>query len=298
MLHKEVLRPRQRIGKKSVLLALLLTCWLASTTRPAFASGVFANTSYNAAMTLANGMVDTPMTVAFDGTNYWAVNGGTSNSVEEQEYAATGVSVGTFNPGMDFRSDFTVGSTLYAKTFSGNVVYRQTSPGVFSSYVTLSNTPPSQSGLIIYQNQYAVLNGTAGTVSFYNLSGAATTTLTLQGFGTLSGETNTYEIATDGTYLYTYDYSGNILSAWNSSGVRVGETTLNGVSGSTYGFSIANGMAWVYSSTSNAFTGFAAVGSASSSLALPEPTFAWLLLPSLGAGMLYRRRTGSDTRAH
>jgi autotransporter-associated beta strand protein len=188
--------------------------------------------------------------MAFDGTHYWSVSGGFPTA--DAEYTAAGGFIGTFGPGLDFRSDFTdAGGNVYARAFNNPTIYKQTSPGTFTPFVTLSGgSLDAQSSVVLNGagTEYDAMSG--GTVSRWNLAGTFLGTVSLSGFGSLDANENVYPanrgLAAVGNFWLTYD--NGKLSYWNFSGNRVGTTTLTGAGSSfdsNFSISYANGMVFI-----------------------------------------------------
>ncbi len=249
------------------------------------ASGVLSN-SYSVDKTFTDdvNLVGTRMTMAWDGSSYWSGAGGGPGGVRISQYDGAGNVVGSYAPGLDMRSVFTDGSgTVFARQFADPTIYRQTSPGVFTSHVTLvGGSLDVQSAVVRANNEYIAMS--SGNVSRWDLSGNFLGNVTLSGFGSLLGEggyPNNRGIAFWGGYYLTY--TDGELSAWDGSGNRVGQGTLVGAGtgfDSHFSFSYANdGRFWVVDSAGGAWKGYKLQ-------AVPEPA----TLAILGAGLLFIRR--------
>src|SRR5205823_1080964 len=101
--------------------------------------GCGLQTNYVTSQLILNALGPTVMTMAFDGTSYWEASGGSPSGTRLARYDLGGTLMNTYAPGLDFRSVFAdVAGNLYARAFNSPVIYRQTTPGVFSTYLTLS----------------------------------------------------------------------------------------------------------------------------------------------------------------
>jgi hypothetical protein len=230
------------------------------------ADGIFGD-SYDASFTFQDALgfgVGATMVVAFDGTDYWSSAGGYSDAVEYAQYDSSGTLIATYNPHLDFRSIFTDATgQVYARQFDDSTIYLQTVPGTFvTSGVTLApNNLDSQSSVVLNgpETEYVALN--YGTVSRWDLAGNSLGTVTLSGFGSISGE-NSYPqgrgIAAAQTYWLTYD-GNRTLSAWDFDGNRVGTTTLNGAGttfDSNWSLGFANGLVFIVDKAGGTWRGY------------------------------------------
>ena len=241
------------------------------------------------------------MMLAWDGSHYWEVSGGGAGGTREAELTPSGAPVSTFAPGLDFRSIFLASGALYARTYASPTIYTQTAPGVFSSSGTLAGTyltsepDGAQVGIVLNGAGTAYVGQDTGTVGIWNLSGAFTGTLTLKGYGTVTGETSYPQdcrIAALGPYYLTYS-NGN-LSAWDGSGNRVDQTTLTGAGtsfDSNFSLSYANGYVWVVDVAGGTWRGYQ-VGTPSAPTSVPTLS-GWVLglvaILLVGAGALMLR---------
>lgn len=226
--------------------------------------------------------------IAFDGNHYWSCDGGNTSGVRLAEYDASGIGLATYQPGVSFRSCFTNNNTatLYARGYDSSDILVQTSPGVFSTHVTLTGGSLNfQSSVVLNSNgsgDYIAMNG--GIVGSWSASGNYMGATTLIGFGTMFGEENypaSCRIASAAGYFLTY--SDENLSAWDAGGNRIGTTVLNGA-GSTLdanlSLSFANNMIFIGDNAGGTWRGYYIS-------AIPEP--ATICLLGLG-GLLIRRR--------
>ncbi len=219
--------------------------------QPVVSLGCDLRTNYFSSLTFTDAIPATPTGIAFDGTNYWACSGGSSGGVRLGRYDINGVLLTNYSPGLDFRSVFTgSNSVIFARAYSDPVIYRQTSPGVFvNSGVTLTGgTLDAQSEVVLNGagTEYDAMSG--GVVSRWDLTGAYIGSVTLQGFGAVSGENtipNSRALGVAGEFWVTFAPNG-VLSVWDTSGNRLGEATLSGAQASSgWSFSYCNGKAFV-----------------------------------------------------
>ena len=259
------------------LAAVLLFACLVSVS--SFADGIFLS-NYNASVVFQDvlGGYGHPMGIAFDGVHYWAVTGGYSYA--SAEYDSHGNFIAQFSPGLDFRSVFSDGSgQIFARQFNDPTIYQQTSPGVYSSFLTLNGgSLDSQSNVVLNSAGTMYISQQGGTVQEWNLSGNYLGSVSLIGYVD-NGYPSDRGIASAAGYFLTYAGSGQ-LQAWDASGHLVGTTTLNlaGTSFDSYfSFSYANGMVWVDDQSGGMWRGYD-VGLST----VPEPG----TLVMLGTGVL------------
>jgi hypothetical protein len=196
-----------------------------------------AKPSYDAALTFQDALQSTTMTLAWDGTSFWSSSGGGPNGDRLAQYTAQGALVKTYQPGIDFRSVFTIGgagATLYARGFSDPFVRTMTSPGSFANAISLSGGTLDAQAAVVWNAAGTELvamigdNASSATVSRWTPQGTFIASFTLQGFA--QNSENTYPanrgILAAGNYYLTY--SNGTLSAWDGTGKRVSSTKLNG----------------------------------------------------------------------
>jgi hypothetical protein len=194
-------------------------------------------------------------------------------------------------------------NAVYARQFNDPTIYKQTSPGTFTSFRTLiGGALNSQSSVVLNGNmtEYDAMN--AGTVSRWDLSGNFLGSVTLTGFGTLGAENSFPQnrtIAAVGSNWLTYDGAGNI-SAWSAAGSRVGETHLNGA-GTTFdsglSLSYANGRVFIVDNAGGNWRGFP-LGLGTSSGAVPTPTLTtWGMIVLGGALLLFGMKAAGRSAA-
>ena len=221
---------------------------------PPLLPGYSFRTNYSASLIFSNALGLYPTEIAFDGTNYWACTGSDASGVRLGRYDASGNLVGSYSPGLDFRSVFTDGNcAVLARAYSDRTIYRQIAPGVFTnSGVTLTGgTLDSQSSVVFNGpgTEYIAMSG--GTVSRWSPSGAYLGSVALIGFGSISGENDLYQnrgIAAVGNYWLTYN-NNRVLSVWDTAGNRVALATLAGAGASSFesalSFSYCNGKVFI-----------------------------------------------------
>ncbi len=222
------------------------------------ASAQFANSNYNPSMTFTDGGGSTTMTLAFDGTNFWSSTGGGAFYPMHQ-YDSNGNYQATYYPGPDFRSVFTSGSTLYARSFADPTIYKQTTPGTMVSQLTLNGgSLDAQAGVVFTGSEYIANN--YGSLNRWDASGNFVGTTTLSGFGGMNNEGNYPQgrgVAYAGGYYLTY--SEGVLSAWDSGGNRTDTAILNGAGqtfDSHFSLSYCDGKVWVIDQGGGAWRGY------------------------------------------
>ena len=163
----------------------------------------------------------------------------------------------TNNAGLDFRSIFTdANGTVLARAFNSGVIYEQTAPGVFTpSGVTLTGgTLNAQASVVMNGAGTEYIAVLDGAVSRWDPVGSSLSTVTLQGYGSVSGETSgstqARGIAAFGNFWLTYNGAG-IVSVWDTFGNRRANITLSGAgtsSSSDYSFWSCNGKVFIVDS--------------------------------------------------
>lgn len=258
------------------------------------ASGIFGP-GYGAKVTFADaGSGYTPAGIAFDGTNYWSVDAGTSLLTNQALYDGTGSLVNTYAPGLDFRSIFTDASGgVFARQMADSAIYQQTSPGVFvPTGVTLADPVAPQAQVVLSGDKTEYVSMVDGVVYRWDLAGNSLTSVPLAGFGadTQDDYPQNRAIAAVGDYWLTYD--NQKLTAWDHSGNLAGSAILHAAGtsfGSNYSLSFANGMAFVYDGTDGLWRGYDIFGKP---IGLPEPGSLTLLILGLAScgGAAWRKR--------
>lgn len=259
------------------------------------AAPVFSSASYTADVVFADAdaLVQTRMTLSFDGNHYFSAAGGNSDGARVAEFAGDGTLIATYEPGLDLRSIFTSGShQVLARAFDDSTVYRQTSPGSFSALLSLeSNSLDAQSAVVMNKlGQFVAVH--SGLVSVWDDQGQALTSFALAGFGAQNGEADypaERGVAVVGDHLFTY--AAGVVSAWDYTGQRVDTATLVGAGtsfDSYFSFSYANGRFFVIDGASGQWRGFdAGLGSDTAPVPVPASVF---LMGSALVGLSLRRR--------
>ena len=212
--------------------------------------------TYSSSMSFrdAGALEQTRMTGAWDGTSLWASSGGSSTGIRLSEFDASGTWLGDYAPGYDVRSVFTMGdgtSPLYLRAYASASILVETSPGVFSTYVTLSGTSIDAQSAVVYDDtRNELIAQNLGRLDRFDAtSGALVGTLYLSGYGS-TGTESTYPqsrgvAVTKGCYL---TYADGNLNAWDDTGTRVGTAFLSGAGtsfDSYFSFSYFQGRVWV-----------------------------------------------------
>lgn len=227
----------------------------------AVAAPVFNAPSYAADLTFVNAPHDHSMGVAFDGSSYWSVSGGWDSGIRSAQYGLDGTLIGAYASGLDFRSVFTgTANEVLARTYSSNVIYKQTSQGMFSPYVTLEGASiDMQSAVVRDGGYYIAMSG--GSVNRWDAAGKYIDSVSLAGYGAQADESSYPQnrgIAVAGDHWLTF--SGSTVTAWSRSGARLDSANLEGLSpdfDSYFGFSYANGHVFVTQFGSNEWKGYA-----------------------------------------
>lgn len=231
---------------------------------PPLPPGCSFQTNYFASLVFSNAIISTTTGLAFDGTNYWSCSGGSSTGVRLGRYDASGNLIASYSPGLDFRSVFTDGNcAVLARAHNDRVIYRQVSPGVFTnSGVTLTGGTLDVQSSVVFNGagtEYIAMSG--GVVSRWSVTGSYLGSVTLQGFGTVSGENSSPQnrgIGAVGDYWLTYN-GNRVLSVWDTAGNRVVQSTLSGAGTSfesSYSFSYCNNKAFIVDSFSGSWRGY------------------------------------------
>ena len=237
----------------NVMLGLTVSNGSGCSATNSFNVPIVAGFSVRSNLTFIDALAANTMGIAFDGTNYWSCSGGSSAGLRLARYTSSGVSNGLYAAGLDFRSVFARSDgTVLARAFGTNVIYQQTSPGVFaSSGVSLTGgTLDPQSSMVLNgaETEFVAMN--AGVVSRWSTNGTYLGSVTLLGFGTLSGENGFPQnrgMAAFGSLWLTYSGAG-IVSLWDYSGNRLAQLPLPGAGtgfDSAFSFSFCNGKVFI-----------------------------------------------------
>ncbi len=220
-------------------------------------------TNYTADLTFTDSLGGNTMSLAFDGTNFWSASGGDTNGNRLARYTAAGTFVASYAPAIDFRSLFTdARGRLYARGSDSPAILRQTTPGTFLPHLVLNGGPLDEASAVVLSgnaNEYLALNN--GVVSRWSTNGSFLGTVTLDGFGTLAGESSDYQnvrLAAVGNVWLTGNGS-RVLSVWNQSGARLATTVLqNAGTGfdSKYSFSYCAGRVWIVDAPGGSWRGY------------------------------------------
>ena len=214
---------------------------------------LFPSDHYDAAVTFKDALGGTTMGLTYDGTGYWSVSGGGPMGNRLASYDGDGNFVLAYQPGIDFRSIFTLGGndpTVYARGFNSGEVQVMNNPGMFMNSLALKGgAPDAQAQVVLDDTGNELISMNSGTVARWDSgTGAFIANVTLIGYG--KGGENMYPqnrgIAKVHGYYLTY--YNQILSAWDDMGNLAKTTTLNGAGtsfDSYFGYSWANGMFFV-----------------------------------------------------
>ncbi len=236
--------------------------------------------TYSAVKTFTDRLSTTTMTLAWDGTSYWSSSGGSPSGARYAKYDAAGNLLGTYAPGLDFRSVFTKegsGSTVYGRQYANPTVYQQTSPGVFGGAITLSGGTLDAQAAVTYNTGSTEFNAfLAGTMYRWNTGGTYLGSVSFAGFGGVASENNYPQnrgIATAGGYFLTY--ANQVLSVWSAAGARLSQSTLVGAGtsfDSHFSLSYADSKVWIVDVAGGAWRGYdlsACLGGAANSCTHP-----------------------------
>lgn len=194
--------------------------------------------------------------IAWDGSNYWSVNGSGTSGDRIASHAPDGMTGMVYAPLLDFRSAFTMGdgtAPVYARSYSSSVLRVMTSPGVFENDVTLATAEPNlniQSAVVWNADTSEFVALTQGVVLRWSADGTFVGVTTLEGLGMLVPEeldypSNASVAWAQGCYL---TYADGVLSAWDVAGERVDTVTLEEETStldSEFSVSYANGLVFL-----------------------------------------------------
>lgn len=263
----------------------LLPLLLLATTLHANAGAVFGAASYAADVSFANRSDSTTMTLAYDGNHYYSSSGGGPSGIRETMYSNTGLYQAGYAPGLDFRSIFTNNSGgILARQYASNIIYRQTSPGVFANSVSLIGGRLDEQANVDMNDLGQFVSQQFGNVSVWNANGSLAKTFALNNFSA-----NSYNamvsIVAGGNYLFTYD--SGILKAWDYTGLLLDSTVLSGAGDAGYSLSYTNGRIFIDDANTDVWRGYNINVEASQ---VPEPGSLALIALALGGLATVRAR--------
>jgi hypothetical protein len=264
--------------KQILRAAALLLAYLAL---PAVAAP-FTSASYGADILFFDSLSSTTMTIAYDGSNYWSSSGGSSGGFRYATYDAAGNPGLTYMPGLDFRSVFTdAGGSVYAREFNSSTIYKQSAPGVFGSYLSLTGgSLDAQSAVVMNSSgQFVAMKG--GMVDLWDGTGNFLSSFSLTGYSS-AGYPSDRAIAVAGSYLLTY--KGGTLTAWDYGGNLLDTTTLLGAGtsfDSYFSLSYANGHVFVADNAGGLWRGYGVTLDRAPASDIPEPASLALLAVGL-----------------
>lgn len=220
---------------------------------------VFSAEMFDPAVSFGLGdLSSTAVSIAWDGTSYWAVSGGSLVGPRAVQYAEDGTQAASFEPGVDFRSIFAQGdgtAPLYARGFDDDDVLTMDGPGMFSVETTLAVSDPllDDASAVVWDDEGGVFVALSqGAVLRWGDDGSFAGGVTLSGYGTEPGELDfpsTRSLAFgEGCYL---TYADGVLSSWDPQGQRVDSATLEVAATfeSEISLSFANGMVFLADGT-------------------------------------------------
>jgi len=227
----------------------------------------FDSSSYTADIVFSEASLlsGTRMTMAWDGTEYWASSGGGSGGNRLASYDPIGASWTYYLPGLDLRSVFTMGdgtADVFTRSYNDRDVDIQTTPGTFVFDTNLvGGILDNQSAVVWDDINEEFVAHESGTVSRWDAGGTYLGAVTLIGYGSGTGETsypNNRGLAFGlGVYL---TYSSGVVSAWDTStGDRLDSATLTGAGttfDSHFSYSYANGRFFVVDQSGGSWRGY------------------------------------------
>jgi hypothetical protein len=264
---------------------------------PAVVHAQFSQSSYVATAVFRNLLASNAPTMAYDGTYYWT-NGDNTNRGQMGQYDGSGNLVNTYRPAIDIRSLFSDASgNIFARGCNNSTIYQMTAPGSFTPLVTLAGPLDCQPMVVLNGAGTGYVALDDGEVREWDLSGASAGSVALNGYGSLSNESD-YSIyrgfSAVGSVWLTYADNAT-LSMWDQAGNRLGTAVLVGAGNtptSDLSASYANGMEFIADVDGSSWRGYdIGLGGAESST--PEPGSLALLATGLvgvvGVGM-HRRK--------
>lgn len=291
------------LNNKALLGAVILCLSAAASAGP-----VFSSASYNATTTFVDGGVGaTTMTLAFDGSNYYTATGGYQSS-PIVKYDANGNFVASTSPtpSIDFRSIFTNSANeLLARgccdASNGKTIYKQTSFGNFSAYVTLGGTGPDfQSAVVLNSAGTEYISRTGTAVKRWDLTGNQLASVTLNNSGVANANGYPFDrgiAAADGYWL---TFVNQTVYAWDETGDLLDSASLiaSGNSGNSgFSYSFANDKFWVVDTSGSTWLGYDIGLTNNPSNSVPLPGTLALVLLGLVAAASAGRRTSACVRS-
>ncbi|MGZ6016136.1 MAG: hypothetical protein ACXWKM_10365, partial [Phenylobacterium sp.] len=200
----------------SVRLAAVCGLLAVAAAAPASAGTVFGASSYTATFNLnSNVSGSTSMGAAFDGTSYYTTSGGGGGSPIAKLDATGTITSGPVSPspGIDFRSVFTDASgDVFARGYASATIYEQTTFGNFTGVATLQGSLDDQEQVVLTADGSHYVGNDNGVLQFWDLTGAATGTVTLGGsFDTSYPQGRAVSVF--GNYALNFD--AGVLSAYD-----------------------------------------------------------------------------------
>ncbi len=160
----------------------------------------------------------------------------------------------SYQTNRDYRSVFTKGgegAQLYSRAYTSATIETIDVNGAVTTFATLQAPVPDSESSVVWNEAGTELVALSpgGTVRRWQADGTALPSVTLTGWGTLTGEeaygANSHLVVISGYYLTIT--TGNVLSAWSKDGTRVKSATLTGALTGQYPnftFSHANKKLW------------------------------------------------------
>ena len=179
----------------------------------------------------------TPMSVASDGSVYYTINGGNAAAGEIERYNLSGSFLDSVLTNQDSRTLVrnNANGQYYTKNYGRDWFQVNPSTGVLTAVHTG----------IFSQNQSSPALTPDGTTIFENYSGTVNVIDASSGgtIRTLTGLVGTYDVATDGYYIFAWIASSRTVHVYDFQGNELTNFTIpSGSNG--YSLSYANGLLW------------------------------------------------------